>query len=107
MKTCVLYWRRRNADEWTMRSRSRWNRPRYGASLSGKMRPRDCDSRAEYGAKLDSGFTFDAAGSWLMRNAWHRKSETGDRLCLQSPVSSLVYATLLLIHVVRKFLLGG
>jgi hypothetical protein len=39
-KTCVLYSSLRNAVEWTMRSRSRWNSLRVGAEGSAKRRPR-------------------------------------------------------------------
>ena len=39
-KTCVLWRRRRNALEWTIRSRSRWNGVRRRHSSSGASRPR-------------------------------------------------------------------
>src|SRR5205823_760600 len=38
MKTCVLCFSRRNAFEWTIRSRSRWNGVRSGESSSGWAR---------------------------------------------------------------------
>src|SRR4051812_21299325 len=38
MKTCVLCLRRRNAFEWTIRSRSRWKGVRSGESGSGTQR---------------------------------------------------------------------
>src|SRR5205823_3935485 len=38
MKTCALSFRRRNAFEWTIRSRSRWNGVRSGESSSGWAR---------------------------------------------------------------------
>src|SRR5215218_2913415 len=39
MKTCVLPFRRRNAFEWRMRSRSRWNGVRRRQSSSARLRP--------------------------------------------------------------------
>ena len=40
MKTCVFPFSRRNAFEWTMRSRSRWNGVRTLDSSSGSALPR-------------------------------------------------------------------
>src|SRR5690348_16193212 len=51
MNTCVLCMRRRNAFEWTIRSRSRWKSVRIGSRGSGRARPRDAALRAAYGAR--------------------------------------------------------
>src|SRR5437764_9879438 len=53
MKTCVLCFSRRNAFEWTIRSRSRWNGVRSGESSSGWARRAGYD-RAASGDSADS-----------------------------------------------------
>src|SRR2546423_541052 len=60
MKTCVLCFSRRNAFEWTIRSRSRWNGVRSGESSSGWARragyerAASCDSADSSAAAMRS-----------------------------------------------------
>src|SRR5579875_219981 len=54
MKTCVLCFRRRNALQCRMRSRSRWYSVRSGEGGSGRSRPRLVLLRAAYGESRSS-----------------------------------------------------
>ncbi len=51
MKTCVLWVSRRKAEEWTIRSRSRWNGVRVADEASAIRRPRDRDGSVANGAR--------------------------------------------------------
>ena len=68
-KTCVLYSSRRNAVEWTMRSRSRWNSVRRGRRL-GWRRPRVRAGSRRTGARQSLAYGRSA----------HRRSMRGQRV---------------------------
>src|ERR671934_1015934 len=79
MYTCVLCFRRRNALQWTTRSRSRWNGVRTGESSSSSSRragyercasgDRNSSSRAEMRSRRATGVAGTRTTSILPRGA--------------------------------------